>query len=77
MNCLTEIIDSVRANGSHEHDWLPLINAYFRGADCFQKIEQWATDNGMKVMFFDNDQVCRFYIDPEAADRATQDPIVR
>lgn len=77
MNELTRIIETVRARGSYEHDWLPLINTRFRGDDCFEKIEAWAAENGMKVMFYEAHKICRFYIDPAAEDRAIPDRTVR
>jgi hypothetical protein len=74
MNNQATIIAEVREHGHYECDWLPLINAYFPGDDSFDQIEAWATANGMKVLFSNRHQTCRFYTSPEAPGRATPAP---
>lgn len=61
MNHLENIVLNVKQYGSHEEEWFALINAYFRGDDCFLKIKQWAAGVGLEVSFDDHRKTCLFY----------------
>jgi hypothetical protein len=60
MSHLNHIIQSVQRSGVYEEQWHALINAYFRGNDCFEQIEKWARDNGLSVAFSSESQMCTF-----------------
>lgn len=60
MSHLEHIQTKVRENGSYEESWLTLVNAYFRGADCFEQIKAWATKAGLDVSFNERNKTCLF-----------------
>jgi hypothetical protein len=60
MSHLSHIIEQVKSSGSYEEPWRALVNAYFRGADCFERIEHWADQNWLTVSFSDERQSCTF-----------------
>lgn len=65
MNHLSHIIDQVKTFGAYEEPWSVLINAYFRGPDHFEKIERWASENGLRVHFSDEYRTCTFQAIPD------------
>lgn len=68
-NHLDFIIAMVKANKIYEEPWNVLLNAYFRGDDGFEKIEDWARSVGLRVSFSNQNRTCIFL---EAADQTIQ-----
>lgn len=60
MNHLSHIVDQVKASGLYEERWNVLVNTYFRGQDCFEQIEHWASANGLRVSFSNEHRTCTF-----------------
>jgi len=67
MSHLSEIISSVEKYGTYEEFWHILTNAYFRGEDCFEQIEQWANENNLAVSFSNENRTCTFRAIPDQA----------